>query len=123
MFTSSFLKDLRSKVVRKRLWFKVLNSFDRSFYNLTCSIVSRVESLVLGKEIMKLVLVLKNALKGEFVRFVESYGVRKAWIIAQLSVAWGYNGARNWKYDQGLARLHALNEYNGPSGWSSTAGL
>jgi len=117
MFTSSFLKGLRSKALRRKLWYKVLNRFDRSYYNLTCSVVTRVESLDLGKEILSLVLQLKNSLKGEFVRFVESYGVGKAWDAAQLAVAWGYNGAKEWKYNQALARLHAVNELNSPTGW------
>ena len=63
MFTSSFLKNLRGKALRRKLWYKVLNRFDRSYYNLTCSVVARVESLDLGKEILSLVLQLKNALK------------------------------------------------------------
>ena len=119
MFTSSFLRSLRGKALRRKLWYKVLDRFDRSFYSLTCTVVAQVESLDLGREILGLVLKLKNALKGEFVRFVESFGVKQAWSSAYHAVLWGYEAARGWKYDPSLARLHALNQFNMPSGWGT----
>ena len=72
---------------------------------------------MLGKEVMSIVLKLRDALKGEFVRLLESFGVRKAWEAAIDAVTWGYKDACAWKHDLGFARFHAMIEINSHSGW------
>ena len=117
MFTQSFLRGLRRKAVRRRIWFKALDGEDRSFYNLVVSVVDRVESEKLSRGILGIVLTLRDALKGEFARLVESFGVRRAWEAAESAVQWGYEAAWAWRRDEGLARFHAMIEINSPSGW------
>ena len=119
MFTSSFLRSLRWKALRKRCWFKALDNFERGFYNLTCAVVDRVESPVLGKQILSFVVKLRDALKGEFVRLVESLGVSRAWAASRLAVSWGYRGARIWRNDESFSRFQAVLEFHSPSGWGS----
>ena len=118
MFTQSFLRGLRSKAFRRRIWFKALDGMDRSFYNLVCIVVDRVKSPVLGRQILGLVLKLRDALKGEFVKLSESFGVMRAWEAAACAMAWGYRDAGVWRRDKVFARFFAVMEYNTPSGWS-----
>ena len=117
VYTNSFLRGLRRKAFRGGLWYKALDRFDRSFYNLVCYVVDRVESPVLGKQILSLVLKLRDALKSKFVRLSESFGVRKAWEAVRYAEAWGNKNACAWKYDLGFTRFHAMVEINSASGW------
>jgi hypothetical protein len=117
LYTSSFLRGLRRKALRRRLWFKALDTLERGFYNLTCEVVDRVESLVVYREILDVVVKLRNALKGEFVRLVESVGVAKAWRVAGYAIEWGNNRASRWNKESCFARYHTLVEMHCSSGW------
>lgn len=119
MFTRGFLSGLRAKALRRRLWFKVLDRMDRGFYNLTVVVVDRVEDPVLGREILSLVLKLRDALKSKFVGLVESLGVERAWEASRLAVDWGNHRAKVWRGDKSFATLHAVLEFYSPSGWGS----
>ena len=117
MITKSYLLGLKRRALRKRLWYKALDSLDRGFYNLTCMVVDKVESSKLIREVLGVLLKLREALKGEFVRLVESLGVERAWEASVNAVSWGYISAKLWRWDDGFARFHAMLEYNSPSGW------
>ncbi|MCK4818930.1 hypothetical protein KA005_24365 [bacterium] len=119
MFTICFLSGLRGKALRRRLWYKALDGLERSLYNLTCIVVDRVKNPVLGRQILGLVLKLRDALKGEFVRLVESLGVKRAWEASKFAVDWGNRGARVWRDDVSFAKLHAVVALYSPSGWGS----
>ena len=117
MYSRDFLVGLRRRALRRGLWYGVLDSLDRGFYNLTCVVVDRVESEKLSRVLLGIVLRLRDALKGEFVRLVESFGVRRAWDVAGYAVGWGYGAAWAWRRDEGFARFFAVMESNSPSGW------
>ena len=117
MFTRGFLEGLRSRALRRRLWFKVLDGLERSIVNLVCRVVDRVRSPVLGRVLLGIVVKFRDAMKGEFVRLVESFGVRRAFELALVAVGWGYAGAREWSREAGFARFLAVVEFNAPSGW------
>ncbi|MCW3991437.1 MAG: hypothetical protein NWE79_01920 [Candidatus Bathyarchaeota archaeon] len=117
MYTKNFLLALRRRTLRRGLWYRTLDSLDRGIYNLTCAVVDRVKSETLLRQILSIVLKLREALKGEFVRLVESLGVRKAWEMAGYAVGWGYGAAWEWRRDEGFARFLAVIEFNAPSGW------
>ena len=90
---------------------------ERNIYNLTCSLFDRIRSPFLGKLLLGMVVKLRDALKGEFTRLSESFGVRKAWEAAKSAVAWGYGDAWAWRGDAGFARFFAVLEFNASSGW------
>ena len=117
MLTRIFLKDLRRKALRRRLWYRSLDGLERSVFNLTCIVVDRVKSPVLGEKLLRIVVKLRNALKSEFVKLVETLGVRRAWAAAEYAVDWNYEGARAWRRDAGFARFFAVMEFNVSSSW------
>ena len=117
MYSRGFLVGLRRRALRRGLWYGVLDSLDRGFYNLTCVVVDRVESETLSRVLLGIVLKLRDALKGEFARLVESLGVRRAWEAAGSAVEWGYGAAWAWRRDMGFARFLAVVEFYAPSGW------
>jgi len=117
IFTRDFLEGLRSRAFKRRLWFKALDSLERGIVNLVCRVVDRVESPVLGRVLLGIVVKLRDALKGGFARLAESLGVRRAWEMAGYAVSWGYGAAWAWRRDEGFARFLAVIEFNAPSGW------
>ena len=116
MITKGFLLGLKRRALRRGLWYRVLDSLDRGYYDLTCYVVDRIRSVNVFREILVIVLKLREALKGKFVRLVESLGVMRAWNDSEIALLWGNGEARGWRRDSGFARFHAVLEFNSPSG-------
>jgi hypothetical protein len=116
MFSRDFLLGLRRRAIRRRAWFS-LDSLDRGIFNLVTRVVDRVESSVLGAVLVKIVRKLRDAMKSEFVKLMESSGLRMAWESAKRAVEWGYDAAGEWAHDVGFARYHAFLIFYRPSGW------
>ena len=117
MFTSSFLVEVRRKALRRGVWFKALDRVERGILCLTARIVDRVESAVLGIELVKILSKLRDALKSGFVRRMEEFGLRRARMLAAQAVAWGYGAARGWAWNPGFVRYVTLLDVYAPSGW------
>jgi len=117
MFTSSFLLEMRRKAIRRGVWFRVLDRVERGILSLTARVVDRVESAVLGVELVKILSKLRDALKSGFVRRMEEYGFGRAREVAMQALAWGYGAARAWSSDLGFVRYVTLLDVNAPSGF------
>jgi hypothetical protein len=116
LFTKDFLKGLRLKAIRRKVWFS-LDSLDRGIFNLVTQVVDRVESSVLGAVLVKIVSKLRDAMKSEFTRLMESSGLRIAREVARRAVGWGYGSAGEWAYDVGFVRYVTMLTFYRPSGW------
>lgn len=117
MFTRDFLAGVRRKALRRKVWYNALDRVERGILSLTSQLVDRVESRVLGVEIVKILAKLRDAMKSDFVRLVEGYGVKMAKKISVQALEWGNMLAEAWSYDFGFARYLALLNANKPSGW------
>ena len=116
LFTKEFLKGLRLKAIRRRVWFG-LDSLDRGIFNLVTQVVDRVESSVLGSVLVEIVRKLRDAMKGEFARRMEDFGLRRAREVAGQAVKWGNKAAMWWVSDMGFVRYLTIVDYNIPSGY------
>jgi len=119
VYTRDFLLKVKWKALRRGVWFKALDVLDRSFINLTCTLLEKVDSSIMVREIMDIMLKLRDAAKGEFHRLVESIGVQRAWKAAENALIWGNKKASRWKYDTGFHMFHAMIEFNSPTGWGN----
>ena len=117
MFTSQFLTEARTKALRRGIWYKALDRVERGILSLAAQVVDRVESVVLGVELVKILAKLRDAFKSVFVRRMEEYGFGRAKVLAVQAFDWGYVGARLWSSDLGFARYLTLIDVNAPSGW------
>ena len=104
MFTRSFLLGVRSKAIRRGVWYRVLDRVERGIIDLTARVVEKVESSILGVELVKILRKLRDAMKSEFVKQVEEYGICRARVLTQQAVDWGYDGEINWVSDTGFAK-------------------
>jgi len=121
MFTSSFLVEMRRKAIRRGVWFRALDRLERGIMSLVAQLIDRVESEVLGVELVKILSKLNEAMRSGFVRHMRSFGVRRAREIRDQAVGFGYSGARGWLWDQGFVRYLTFVEVNAPIGWSNTS--
>jgi len=119
VFTSSFLVEVKRKALRRGVWFKALDRVERGILSLTARLVDRVESAVLGIELVKIMSKLREALKSGFVRRMEEYGFAKAREVASQAVDWGYHAARGWARNLGFIRYLTLIDVNKPTGFSA----
>jgi len=117
MFTRSFLVEVRRKALRRGVWFKALDRVERGILSLAARVVDRVESAVLGVELVKILRKLRDALKSGFVRRMEEYGLGRARMVARQAVEWGYAAARGWASDLGFVRYLTIIDVNKPAGW------
>jgi len=116
LYTRGFLLSVKRNALRRGVWFKSLDGLERSIINLTCAVVENVNSITLIREIMEIVLKLKNAAKGEFLKLTETIGVQRAWKVSELSFKWGNKDALFWRDDLIFHMFHAMIEINSPTG-------
>ena len=119
MFTSSFLVEMRRKAIRRGVWFRALDRLERGILSLASQVVDKVESAVLGVELVKILRKLNDAMRSGFARRMESFGFRRAREVAGQAVTWGCVGARSWAGDLGFVRYLTFVEVNAPIGWSA----
>lgn len=114
MITRDFLIEMRGKALRRGVWFKSLDRVERGIFSLTAQVVERVESVVLGIELVKMLKKLRDALKSRFVRHVEEFGFRRAREIKDQAVNWGNYIATGWASDLDFVKYLTMMDLNHP---------
>ena len=104
MYTRKFIFEIRLKTLRRGVWFKAITNLERNMLVLAAQIVNRVESIVLGFELGKIIRKLKDAMTSLFTKQIKAFGIPYARIIVNLAVGWGYLTVKDWNSDKGLVR-------------------
>ena len=117
MFTREFLISVKRKALRKGVWYRSLDGIERGILSLAARVVDRVESVVLGVELVKILGKLRDALKSGFVRRMEEYGMGKARELVHFAEVWGNGVAGKWAFDWGFAMYLTVLDFNQPPGF------
>lgn len=117
VLSKEFLREVRYKALRKRVWYKALDRIERGMVNLTISVVERVKSYTLASELTKILDKLREAMKSAFIRHCESYGRKKLIEVVGIALSFGSTDAKDWHGDESMVRLLALNNFYDPVGW------
>jgi len=117
MFTRGFLVGVRRKAFRRRVWYSALDRVERGILSLTSQIVDRVESRVLGVELVKILAKLRDAMKSAFTRHVESYGFKRVVQLVKQAKAMGCERALEWLHDMSFIRYLTFIDINQPIGY------
>lgn len=117
MFTRKFLEGWWRRALRRKVLFTALDREDRGYMYLTMRALEKVRSVDVGRIIVKILVKLREALKGPFARMMERYGVEKAWMMSRTAVGWGYGAAGEWAREVGFVRYLTVLDFNSPSGW------
>jgi len=100
------------------VWYRALDRLERGILSLAAQVVDRVDSELLGVELVKIVKKLSDAMRSGFAKCIEEFGVPRARIItSQAAVVFGDVRAFEWISDFGFVRYLAFSKLNAPSGW------
>jgi len=113
--TRSFLLRVRGRAFRRGVWYRALDGLERGILSLAARVVDRVESAVLGVELVKILAKLRDALESEVVKLTRGYGLERARKLSCHAVDWGNLEASHWASDHGFCRYLAVLEYYRPS--------
>jgi len=106
-----------SRALRRGVLFGALDAEDRGYLYLAMKAFDVIRSVDVGRIIVRILARLRDALKGEFVRRVETYGAERAKVVSSWAVGWGHGGAEGWAREKGFARYLTVLEFYAPSGW------
>ena len=112
MFTRAFLYSVKRKALRKGVWYRSLDRIERGILSLAVRVVDRVESAVLGVELVKIIAKLRDDLKGDFVKLMETFGFRRIKELVDLAQLWGNQIAGMWELDVGFVRYLTAERLN-----------
>ena len=112
MVTRQGLMKVRTRALRKGVWFKTLTRIERSIVDLTIRCVERVHSAVLLKTVVAILDKLLETLEEEYLKRVERIGREIAEKICEIAWQWGNPHAWTWKYDLRFVKLLGVNATN-----------
>jgi len=117
MFTGQYLTLVKRKALRKGVWYSTLDRLERGIVSLTAHIVDRVNSEILGVELVKILAKLVKALKSGFVRHMEKFGLGRVSELSRLAFEWGNSVAKGWAHDTGFVGYVSMMDLNQPTGF------
>ena len=110
-----YLRRWWSRSLRRRTLFTALDREERSYIWLTMRVVEKMRSPTLIKEIKKIILKLKDALKSPFATRMENYGAERARTLSTLATEWGHDTAEGWARERSFARYLTVLDINSKS--------
>ena len=117
MFNRQHLASIRNKALRKGVWYSTLDRVERGIVSLTARIVDRVESEILGVELVKILAKLVKAFKSGFVRHMEMFGLGRVFELSRLAIDWGNSVAKGWAHDTGFVGYVSMLDLNQLTGF------
>ena len=106
--TKRVLLDLRTRSLRKRVWYRALDRIERGLVDLTIRWVDNVRNCTMARVLLRILGKLVQALEQGMVR-VLTVGRELALRASELAVRWGNTQAYTWRSDKvfwfGLARM------------------
>lgn len=103
---------IRTRALRKGVWFKSLSRVERSIVDLTIRCVDRVHSNVLRRTVVAILDKLLETLEEEYLKRVERLGQEIAQKICEIAVQWGNPHARLWKHDSSFIKFLGITASN-----------
>lgn len=111
--TREFLVRVRTRALRRRVWFRVLSRMERGLVDLTIRWVDKVKSGKLARVLVRILVKLVQALESRMVRVLET-GRTMALRMSELAVSWGNQLAWDWRSKVGFQEALGLGVVLGP---------
>jgi hypothetical protein len=108
----SRLAALKTRSIRRGVWFRVLNMLERAQVDLTVRVVKNVQSPHLMKVLESIVNKLSEALQSKVARVMRSIGFPSALKLSRIAQSWGHKSAGTWAQDSRFARFLAVMHLN-----------
>jgi hypothetical protein len=111
-FTPHFFLKLRREALRRRVWFRVLNSTERALLYLVPRCMKTPKNATLIDVLAKIIVKIKDALKSPIADLVNQVGRSLALRLSRIAQDWGHKTAGEWASDEGFARYLAMRHLN-----------
>ena len=106
------LLRLKSRALRRGVWFRALSRIDRVLVDLTVNVVDGVHGFKLAEALWSVMKKLEDALENRVLRAVKEVGFALARNLSLLAQDWGNRSAKDWAYDRSFARFLAIVHIN-----------
>ena len=105
--TGPNIARLKTRAIRKRVWFSVLDRVERGLLDLTMRWVDKVRSGRMTETVLRILLKLVRAMEHDIGRVLVA-GRELALRVSVLAVGWGNIEAHAWRLDKTFWRALAL---------------
>jgi hypothetical protein len=99
-FSSDFFLKLRRKALRRRVWFRVLNSTERALLYLVPRCMKTPKNAALIDVLAKIIVKIKDALKSPIAHLINQVGRPLALRLSRIAQEWGNKTAGEWATDE-----------------------
>ena len=105
---------IKTKALRRGVWFRVTSRLERGIVDLTIRCVERIRSPLLARIVSEIIRKIMRTLESGFVKMAEKIGAEIADRICRIAAAWGNKTASNWKKDLSFVRFLGVNAIDDP---------
>lgn len=112
----STLTALKTRSMRRGIWYRVLNRLERAQVDLTVKVVKKVRSPFLARVLDVIIGKLSDALQSRVSKIVKSIGFTQTLKLSRIAQSWGNKSARIWAQDSRFARFLAIMDLNSSHG-------
>ncbi len=109
------LARLKTRAMRRGVWFRILTRGERAQMELTMRIVKRIRSFFLARVVSSIVEKLLEAMESKVTRLMREVGPALAQKLSGIAQKWGNNSAVNWTADPVFTRYLTIMYMNTPS--------
>ena len=110
--TRSGLAKIKTKAIRRGLWFKVLSKAERAYMQLLMKLVERVRSLLVAKVVASIMEKLLDAMESKVKRVMREVGRPLAHKLSRVALSWGNSSATQWAKDINFVQYLAIMRIN-----------
>ncbi|MFQ6127105.1 MAG: hypothetical protein ACE5R6_21220 [Candidatus Heimdallarchaeota archaeon] len=114
---------VRTRALRRGVWFSALTKGERAMMDLTIRVVERVRSHLLAKVLTSVVKKLMDAMEGGVARLMRTVGRSLARRLSGIARAWGNKSAVRWAEEPGFIQYLSIMHMNTPAAFKVWGGL
>jgi len=98
------LIKIKTKAMRRRVWFRTLTMSERAQIDLTIKFVQKVRSLFLSRVLVSIMRKLMDVIEGRVVCAMRDVGCGLVEKISRIARSWGNQSASEWMEDRGFTQ-------------------
>jgi hypothetical protein len=106
------LAKIRTKAIRRGIWFRALTKAERAQMELTMRIVKKIRSLFLARVLVAIIKKLLDAMESKVARVMRKVGRCLAENLSRIAQNWGNKSAHRWKEDPNFVQYLAITHMN-----------
>ena len=110
--TRSEILKVKTKALRRGVWFRALTRTDRACIDLAIIVVERVRSSLLQRVLSSLIRKLEEIMESRVQRLMREVGGSMVQKLSAIAQEWGNESAHSWVNDSGFMQYLVITEIN-----------